>query len=115
MASLPDIGVPALVLVGAADEPFLAASDYMAAKIPNSVGVVLPDAGPSALNCGHGPCTGTTRRQGTGSAGDRGWKQRRPRGERYSVACLHAARANALIAFVMLPYYLTAVIGWRRS
>ena len=48
MASLADIGVPTLVLVGAADEPFLAASDYMAAKIPNAVRVVLPDAGHTA-------------------------------------------------------------------
>ena len=32
--SLPDIKVPSLIVVGADDTPFLAASDYMAAKIP---------------------------------------------------------------------------------
>src|SRR5882757_3336351 len=32
--SLPGIKVPSLVVVGADDTPFLAASDYMAAKIP---------------------------------------------------------------------------------
>src|SRR5258705_2384773 len=32
--SLPNIKVPSLVVVGADDTPFLAASDYMAAKIP---------------------------------------------------------------------------------
>jgi pimeloyl-ACP methyl ester carboxylesterase len=43
--SLPRIDVPTLILVGAADQPFLAAADYMAAKIPGSVRVVLADAG----------------------------------------------------------------------
>jgi pimeloyl-ACP methyl ester carboxylesterase len=33
---LPSIQVPALVVVGADDTPFLAASDYMAAKIPGA-------------------------------------------------------------------------------
>ena len=42
---LPTIGVPALVLVGERDTPFLAATDYMAAKIPNARKVVLADAG----------------------------------------------------------------------
>ena len=37
--------MPALVLVGADDEPFLAATDYMAAKIPGAAKVVIPDAG----------------------------------------------------------------------
>lgn len=46
--SLPDIAVPALVLVGADDTNFLAATDYMAAKIPNAVKVVIPDAGHAA-------------------------------------------------------------------
>src|SRR5882757_3555174 len=32
--TLPDIKVPSLIVVGADDTPFLAASDYMAAKIP---------------------------------------------------------------------------------
>lgn len=42
---LPDIKVPALVVVGADDTPFLAASDYMAAKIPGAAKVVIPAAG----------------------------------------------------------------------
>jgi pimeloyl-ACP methyl ester carboxylesterase len=48
MASLPTIAVPALVVVGADDAPFLAASDYMAAKIPGARKVVIPDAGHAA-------------------------------------------------------------------
>jgi pimeloyl-ACP methyl ester carboxylesterase len=43
--SLPDIKVPALVVVGADDAPFLAAADYMAAKIPGAGKVVIPSAG----------------------------------------------------------------------
>jgi pimeloyl-ACP methyl ester carboxylesterase len=43
--SLPDIKVPALVVVGADDAPFLAASDYMATKIPGAKKVVIPAAG----------------------------------------------------------------------
>jgi pimeloyl-ACP methyl ester carboxylesterase len=46
--SLPAIAVPAVVIVGADDTPFLAASDYMAAKIPGAKKVVIPDAGHSA-------------------------------------------------------------------
>jgi pimeloyl-ACP methyl ester carboxylesterase len=42
---LPDIRVPALVVVGANDTHFLAAADYMAAKIPGARKVVIPDAG----------------------------------------------------------------------
>jgi pimeloyl-ACP methyl ester carboxylesterase len=42
---LPDITVPSLVVVGADDAPFLAASDYMAAKIPGAQKVVIPAAG----------------------------------------------------------------------
>ncbi len=42
---LPDIKVPALVVVGADDTPFLAASDYMAAKIPGAKKTVIPSAG----------------------------------------------------------------------
>jgi pimeloyl-ACP methyl ester carboxylesterase len=42
---LPDIKVPSLVVVGADDTPFLAASDYMAAKIPGATKVVVPSAG----------------------------------------------------------------------
>jgi pimeloyl-ACP methyl ester carboxylesterase len=43
--TLPHIKVPALVVVGADDRPFLAASDYMAAKIPGAQKVVIPAAG----------------------------------------------------------------------
>jgi pimeloyl-ACP methyl ester carboxylesterase len=43
--SLPDIRVPSLVVVGADDTPFLAASDYMAAKIPDAKKAVIPAAG----------------------------------------------------------------------
>src|SRR5580704_10944056 len=43
--SLPDIKVPSLVVVGADDTPFLAASDYMAAKIPGARKAVIPSAG----------------------------------------------------------------------
>jgi len=42
---LPDIKVPSLIVVGADDPPFLAASDYMAAKIPGAQKVVIPAAG----------------------------------------------------------------------
>jgi len=42
---LPHIKVPSLVVVGADDTPFLAASDYMAAKIPGAQKVVIPKAG----------------------------------------------------------------------
>jgi pimeloyl-ACP methyl ester carboxylesterase len=42
---LPDIQVPSLVVVGADDAPFLAASDYMAAKIPGAKKAVIPAAG----------------------------------------------------------------------
>ena len=46
--SLPGVKVPAVVIVGANDTPFLAASDYMAAKIPGASLAVIPDAGHSA-------------------------------------------------------------------
>jgi pimeloyl-ACP methyl ester carboxylesterase len=45
IASLPNIKVPALVIVGANDAPFLNAADYMTAKIPNATKLVIPDAG----------------------------------------------------------------------
>jgi pimeloyl-ACP methyl ester carboxylesterase len=38
------------VIVGADDTPFLAASDYMAAKIPGAKKVVIENAGHSANN-----------------------------------------------------------------
>jgi pimeloyl-ACP methyl ester carboxylesterase len=40
--------VPALVLVGADDKNFLAATDYMAARIPGAEKVVIPAAGHAA-------------------------------------------------------------------
>jgi pimeloyl-ACP methyl ester carboxylesterase len=43
--SLDGISVPTLIIVGANDTPFLAGTDYMAAKIPNARKVVIPDAG----------------------------------------------------------------------
>jgi pimeloyl-ACP methyl ester carboxylesterase len=48
ISSLPSIAVPAIVVVGANDTPFLAASDYMTAKIPGAQKVVIPDAGHAA-------------------------------------------------------------------
>jgi pimeloyl-ACP methyl ester carboxylesterase len=45
LAGLPSIGVPTLVVVGADDTHFLAAADYMTAKIPAARKVVIPDAG----------------------------------------------------------------------
>ena len=57
--SLPNIAVPSLVVVGADDAPFIAASDYMAAKIPGAKKLVIPGAGhasnidqPAAFNDG---------------------------------------------------------------
>ena len=46
--SLDKIVVPTLVLVGANDTNFLAATDYMAAKIKGATKVVVPDAGHAA-------------------------------------------------------------------
>lgn len=43
--SLPGIGAPTLVVVGDRDEPYLAASDYMADRIPGGRKVVITDAG----------------------------------------------------------------------
>ena len=48
ITSLPDIRVPSIVVVGSEDTPFLAASDYMAAKIPGAKLVTLPAAGHAA-------------------------------------------------------------------
>jgi pimeloyl-ACP methyl ester carboxylesterase len=42
---LPNVKVPSLIVVGADDAPFLAASDYMAAKIPAAKKVLIPAAG----------------------------------------------------------------------
>lgn len=46
--SLPTIGVPTLVVVGADDTNFRAAADYMGATIPGAELVVIPDAGHAA-------------------------------------------------------------------
>ena len=46
--SLADVQVPTLVLVGAEDKPFFAATDYMASKIPNATKVVIDGAGHAA-------------------------------------------------------------------
>ena len=42
--SLPEIGVPTLVLVGSDDRPFLAAADYMAVRIPTATKMVVGKA-----------------------------------------------------------------------
>ena len=46
--SLPDIKVPSIVVVGSEDTPFLAASDYMTAKIPGAQKAVIEGAGHAA-------------------------------------------------------------------
>ena len=46
--ALPDIRVPTLILVGENDQAFLAATDYMAAKIPGARKVVIENAGHAA-------------------------------------------------------------------
>ena len=46
--ALPNIKVPALVIVGADDKGFIAASDYMEKKIPDCKKVVIPSAGHAA-------------------------------------------------------------------
>lgn len=46
--SLPDVKAPTLVLVGANDKPFIGATDYMTAKIPDARKVVIADAGHAA-------------------------------------------------------------------
>jgi len=48
ISSLPTIQVPSLVVVGADDAPFIAASGYMAAKIPGARLVTIPGAGHAA-------------------------------------------------------------------
>jgi pimeloyl-ACP methyl ester carboxylesterase len=48
MASLETIAVPSLVLVGSNDTNFLAATDYMARKIPGATKVVIESAGHAA-------------------------------------------------------------------
>lgn len=46
--SLEHISVPTLVLVGAKDEPFLGATEYMLKKIPGAQRAVIADAGHAA-------------------------------------------------------------------
>jgi pimeloyl-ACP methyl ester carboxylesterase len=48
MDLLPRVAVPTLVLVGADDTNFLAASEHMAKAIPGAEKVVIPDAGHAA-------------------------------------------------------------------
>jgi len=48
MESLEHISVPTLVLVGENDEPFLGATEYMAAKIPGAKKVMVAGAGHAA-------------------------------------------------------------------
>lgn len=48
ITSLPDIRVPSIVVVGSEDAPFLAASDYMAPKIPGAKKAVIDGAGHAA-------------------------------------------------------------------
>jgi len=48
ISSLPEIRVPSIVVVGSEDTPFLAASDYMAAKIPGAKKAVIEGAGHAA-------------------------------------------------------------------
>ena len=48
ITSLPDIKVPAIVVVGSEDTPFLAASSYMAARIPGAQQAVIEGAGHAA-------------------------------------------------------------------
>ena len=48
ITSLPDIKVPSIVVVGSDDTPFIAASDYMAAKIPGCRKAVIDAAGHAA-------------------------------------------------------------------
>ena len=48
ISSLPEIKVPSIVVVGSEDAPFLAASDYMAAKIPGAKKAVIEGAGHAA-------------------------------------------------------------------
>jgi pimeloyl-ACP methyl ester carboxylesterase len=46
--ALPEVRVPTLVIVGENDQPFLPATDYMAAKIPGARKVVIEGAGHAA-------------------------------------------------------------------
>lgn len=48
IASLGQVSVPTLLIVGANDTPFLNATDYMEKKIPGACKVVIADAGHSA-------------------------------------------------------------------
>jgi pimeloyl-ACP methyl ester carboxylesterase len=48
ITSLPDIKVPSIVVVGSEDTPFLAASSYMAAKIPGAKLATIQGAGHAA-------------------------------------------------------------------
>jgi pimeloyl-ACP methyl ester carboxylesterase len=43
--ALPAITIPALVLVGARDQDYLGAAEYMAARLPRAAHAAIPDAG----------------------------------------------------------------------
>ena len=43
--ALPGITIPALVLVGAQDQDYLGAAEYLAAKLHRAVHAVIPEAG----------------------------------------------------------------------
>ncbi|HEY6296075.1 MAG TPA: alpha/beta hydrolase [Streptosporangiaceae bacterium] len=43
--ALPNIAIPALVLVGARDKDYLGATEYMATKLPRATHAMIPDAG----------------------------------------------------------------------
>jgi pimeloyl-ACP methyl ester carboxylesterase len=48
MDVLPEVAVPTLIVVGAKDQPYLAAAEYMAEKIPDARKVTIPEAGHAA-------------------------------------------------------------------
>jgi pimeloyl-ACP methyl ester carboxylesterase len=43
--ALPAITIPVLVLVGARDQDYLGAAEYMAARLPRVAHAAIPDAG----------------------------------------------------------------------
>jgi pimeloyl-ACP methyl ester carboxylesterase len=48
LATLPEITVPTLIVVGSEDQPFLAAADVMHKRIPKARKIVLDGAGHAA-------------------------------------------------------------------
>ena len=78
--SLPDIKVPSLIVVGADDTPFLAASDYMAAKNSRRAEGGDPGRRPRRQ---HRPAAGVHRRRAAVPRRPRARRRRRPRHERH--------------------------------